>query len=208
MFPAQVSHNPTPNPTPNPNLSSNSNPNPNVGGYMQVVLASQVIKDAAMAHRVSCLVAAAPPADRFLVVCGVGKLPLVVVCGVGKLPLVVVCGVGKLLPLVVSAMRTACYQVTRLPGYPVGGRRSRKHLGVYAHMHTCTYAHSIHINMCIHIYICMHICTCTYHTCIYICTCRPLGLLPRRPRTVTGRPAATGARHGPHLELTLTPTLT
>ena len=33
---------------------------------------AQVIKDAAMAHRVSCLVAAAPPADRFLVVCGVG----------------------------------------------------------------------------------------------------------------------------------------
>ena len=115
-----------------------------------MVLASQVIKDAAMAHRVSCLVAAASPADRFLVVCGVGKLPLVavcgvgklplvVVCGVGKLPLVVVCGVGKLLPLVVSAMRTACYQVTRLPGYPVGGRRVR--VSTLAYMHICTHAH-------------------------------------------------------------------
>ena len=39
--------------------------------YSKTLLA-QVIKDAAMAHRVSCLVAAAPPADRFLVVCGVG----------------------------------------------------------------------------------------------------------------------------------------
>ena len=152
MFPAQVSHNPTPNPTPNPNPSSNSNPNPNVGGYMQVVLASQVIKDAAMAHRVSCLVAAASPADRFLVVCGVGKLPLVVVCGVGKLPLVavcgvgklplvVVCGVGKLLPLVVSAMRTACYQVTRLPGYPVGGTWVDVRVSTLTYVHICTHAH-------------------------------------------------------------------
>ena len=106
-----------------------------------MVLASQVIKDAAMAHRVSCLVAAAPPADRFLVVCGVGKLPLVVVCGVGKLPLVVVCGVGKLLPLVVSAMRTACYQVTRLPGYPVGGTWVDVRVSTLAYMHICTHAH-------------------------------------------------------------------
>ena len=119
---------------------------------MQVVLASQVIKDAAMAHRVSCLVAAASPADRFLVVCGVGKLPLVVVCGVGKLPLVVVCGVGKLplvvvcgvgklLPLVVSAMRTACYQVTRLPGYPVGGTWVDVRVSTLTYVHICTHAH-------------------------------------------------------------------
>ena len=33
---------------------------------------AQVIKDAAMAHKVSGLVAAAPAADRFLLVCGVG----------------------------------------------------------------------------------------------------------------------------------------